>query len=81
MQRFQQVFGSKSFSVIGMIHVKALPGTSIVDIICTVHLVFNQTNIATGTPKYDGNFNAIIEQARHEANIYRKHKIVSQFLL
>lgn len=27
MQRFQQVFGSKLFSVIGMIHVRALPGS------------------------------------------------------
>lgn len=31
----------------------------------------------TGTPKYDGNFNAIVEQARHEANIYKKHNVVS----
>lgn len=29
-----------------------------------------------GTPKYDGNFNAIIEQAKYEASIYRKHEIV-----
>lgn len=26
MQRFQQIFGKKPFSVIGMIHVEALPG-------------------------------------------------------
>lgn len=32
----------------------------------------------TGTPKYDGNFNAIVEQARHEANIYKKHNVVSK---
>ncbi|XP_055298805.1 uncharacterized protein F13E9.13, mitochondrial [Sitodiplosis mosellana] len=53
MQRFQQVFGTKLFSVIGMIHLRALPGT----------------------PKYDGNFNAIVEQARHEANIYKKYNV------
>lgn len=33
----------------------------------------------TGTPKYDGNFNAIVEQARHEANIYKRHNVVSEF--
>ena len=27
MQRFQQVFGTKLFSVIGMIHLRALPGS------------------------------------------------------
>lgn len=54
MQNFQRVFGTKQCSIIGMIHVKALPGT----------------------PNYDGNFNAIIEQAKHEASIYRKHQIV-----
>lgn len=54
MQNFQRVFGTKQCSIIGMIHVKALPGT----------------------PKYDGNFNAIVEQAKHEASIYRKHQIV-----
>lgn len=54
MQHFQRVFGAKQCSIIGMIHVKALPGT----------------------PKYDGNFNAIIELAKHEASIYRKHDIV-----
>lgn len=26
MQRFQNVFGQNKFSIIGMIHVKALPG-------------------------------------------------------
>lgn len=29
-----------------------------------------------GTPKYDGDFNATIEQAKREAMIYRKHQIV-----
>lgn len=30
-----------------------------------------------GTPKYSGHLNKIIEQARHEADIYAKHKLVS----
>lgn len=41
-----------------------------------VHFLFQ--NISAGTPKYDGNFNAIIEQARHEANLYKKCNIVSE---
>lgn len=42
-------------------------------------LNFNRNVSMTGTPKYDGNFNAIVEQARYEANIYKKHKVVSEF--
>lgn len=56
MQNFRRVFGTKQCSIIGMIHVKALPGT----------------------PKYNGDFGAIIEQAKREAIIYRKHQIVRQ---
>lgn len=40
-------------------------------------LIENVPPPALGTPKYDGNFNAIIEQARHEADIYRKYNVVS----
>lgn len=58
MEKFRKLFGSglKRPSIIGMIHLDALPGT----------------------PKYEsGSFNAIIEKARHEANIYSQSKIVS----
>lgn len=41
-------------------------------------LNFNRNVSMTGTPKYDENFNAIVEQARHEANIYKKHNVVSE---
>ncbi|XP_055846877.1 uncharacterized protein F13E9.13, mitochondrial [Episyrphus balteatus] len=30
-----------------------------------------------GTPKYSGNFNEIVEKAKHEANIYSQHKLDS----
>lgn len=33
--------------------------------------------VAAGTPKYDGNFQHCIERVRYEANMYKKHKIVS----
>jgi predicted TIM-barrel enzyme len=56
MDKFRKLFGNKRTSIIGMIHLKALPGT----------------------PQYEsGSFSAIIEKARHEANIYAKYKLVS----
>lgn len=42
-------------------------------------LNFNRNVFRPGTPKYDGNFNAIVEQARHEANIYKKYNVVNEF--
>jgi hypothetical protein len=55
MDKFRKLFGNKKTSIIGMIHLRALPGT----------------------PQYEsGSFNAIIEKARHEANIYAKYKLV-----
>lgn len=80
MQRFHQVFGTKLFSVIGMIHVRALPGLfNLFIAIRNNDVEFLIEIFPTGTPKYDGNFNAIVEQARHEANIYKKHNVVSEF--
>lgn len=36
---------------------------------------------ATGTPKYDGNFQHCIERVRYEANLYKKHKIVGSTII
>lgn len=78
MQRFHKVFKTNHCAIIGMIHVKALPGKEKQFSVILLNN-FNQINFKhiSGTPKYDGNFNAIIEQARCEANIYKKHKIVN----
>lgn len=41
----------------------------------TLSAAFTQNYL--GAPKYDGNFNAIIEQAKYEANLFKKHKMVN----
>lgn len=60
MEKFKKLFRNlKRPSIIGMIHLNALPGT----------------------PQYiSGSFNAIIEKAKHEANIYMQSKVVSNFV-
>lgn len=59
MEKFRKLFGSlRRPSIIGMIHLNALPGT----------------------PQYvSGSFNAIIEKARYETNIYMQNNVVSRF--
>lgn len=59
MDKFRKLFGSlRRPSIIGMIHLNALPGT----------------------PQYvSGSFNAIIDKARYEANIYMQNNVVSNF--
>lgn len=34
-----------------------------------------------GTPLYQGNWNEIIEKAKHEADIYKKYKVVRKIYL
>lgn len=49
MQRFQQIFGKKPFSVIGMIHVKALPGVCVcvrVSVSVCLRLALSQSTFA-----------------------------------
>lgn len=82
MQRFRQLFGSVKFPVIGMIHVRALPGMPTIEPCKSIdpNILNRRRPIrlqhSLGTPLYDGHFDAIVEQAKHEAHILKKHKLV-----
>lgn len=76
MKKFTNVFGKKHCPIIGMIHTPALPGKE------NPRQNWYRDNKRLpqhikGTPNYDGNFQNCIDRVRYEANMYKKHKIVS----
>jgi hypothetical protein len=78
MNKFRQVFSNKNVSVIGMIHVGALPGMVYIDVL--IRLI-NKTLffflLLSGTPCYQGSVTKLIDQACLEAQIYQSCQVVS----
>lgn len=84
MLRFRELFPKRACSIIGMIHVGALPGTRYIFLFIYFlykNKTWNVENIIKiyflGTPKYNGNMKEIIKNALREAMIYKDCQVVN----
>lgn len=79
MERFRQLFRYPFCNVIGMIHLRALPGKLFFCLSFKLHFN-NHFYILSGTPKSSLSIEALSEIACQEAEVYRRYNLVSTFI-